>query len=52
MGIRTPGPKGLDKPIVWVSPDLVVCLDCGVAEFAIPEAELDLLAKDDAAASA
>ena len=40
MGIRSPGLKGLDKPIVWVFPELIVCFDCGIAEFAVPEAEL------------
>jgi hypothetical protein len=52
MGLHSPGLKNIDKPVVWVFPDLVVCLDCGFAEFAIPEAELGLLAKGDAAASA
>jgi hypothetical protein len=51
MGIRFPGLKNLDKPAVWVFPELVVCLDCGTAEFAVPEAELRQLAKSDAAAT-
>jgi hypothetical protein len=51
MGIRTPGLKGLEKPIVWVFPELVVCLDCGMAEFTAPEAELRVLAKGEAAAA-
>ena len=51
MGIRSPGLKGLDKPIVWVFPKLIVCLDCGAAEFGVPEAELRLLAKGNAAAA-
>ena len=41
---------GIDKPNVWVFPALVVCLDCGTAEFAVPEEELRQLAKRDAAA--
>jgi hypothetical protein len=49
MGVRSPGLKGLDKPVVWVFPELIVCLDCGIAEFAVPEAELRELAKGDAA---
>jgi hypothetical protein len=49
IGIHFPGLKNINKPIVWVSPELVVCLDCATAEFAVPEAELRLLAKDAAA---
>jgi hypothetical protein len=49
MGIRSAGLKNIDKPVVWVFPNLVVCLDCGIAEFAVPETELRLLAKGDAA---
>ena len=52
MGIRSPGLNGLDKPIVWVFPELVVCLDCGTTEFVVPEAELRSLAKGDAAEAA
>ena len=51
MGIRSPGLKGLDKPVVWVFPELIVCLNCGAAEFVVPEAELRALAKGDAAAA-
>jgi hypothetical protein len=48
--LHFPGLKNLDKPVAWVFPKLVVCMDCGIAEFAVPEAELRLLAKGDAAA--
>jgi hypothetical protein len=41
-----PGLEGLDKPIVWVFTQLLVCLDCGTAQFAIPKAELSVLAED------
>jgi len=51
MGIRGSGWKNIDKPLVWVFPELIVCMDCGTAEFIIPEAELRLLAKGDAAAA-
>jgi len=51
MGIRFPGLKNIDEPVVWVFPEVVVCLDCGTAEFAVPEAELRQLAKRDAAAA-
>jgi hypothetical protein len=48
MAIHFPGLKNIDKPVVWVFPEVVVCLDCGTAEFAVPEAELRQLAKGDA----
>jgi len=51
MGIHFLGLKNIDKPVVWVFPELVVCLDCGTAEFPVPEAELRELAKGDAAAA-
>lgn len=50
IAIHFPGLKNLHKPIVWVFPRLKVCLDCGIAQFTVPEAELRLLAKRDAAA--
>jgi len=31
--------QGLDKPIVWVFPELTVCLKCGFSEFVVPERE-------------
>jgi hypothetical protein len=49
MAIHFPGLQDLEKPIVWVFPELLVCLNCGSAEFAIPESELRVLAKRDAA---
>ena len=48
MAIHFPGLKNIDKPVVWVFPELVVCLNCGTAQFAVPEAELRLLAKAEA----
>ena len=46
VAIHFPGLEGLDKPIVWVFPRLLVCLNCGFTEFAIPEAELRQLVAD------
>jgi hypothetical protein len=43
LAIHFPGLNGLTKPIVWVFPKLVVCLDCGVAEFSILETELRVI---------
>jgi hypothetical protein len=37
------GLEGLDKPIVWVFPKLLVCLHCGLTEFTVPERELSVL---------
>lgn len=50
IAIHFPGLSGLEKPIVWVFPKLLVCLNCGNAEFSVPESELRVLAKGDAAA--
>lgn len=47
IAIHFPGLDGLNKPIVWVFPKLWVCMDCGFAEFAIPERELDVLLRGD-----
>ena len=43
VAVHFPGLKGLDKPIVWVFPKLMVCLNCGSTEFAIPETDLCVL---------
>ena len=37
MGIHFPGLTNLDRPVVWVFPSLLVCLDCGFSEFLVPE---------------
>ncbi len=31
IGIHFPGLKNIDKPVVWVFPEFIVCLDCGTA---------------------
>jgi hypothetical protein len=49
MAIHFPGLKNLDKPPVYVSSEVVVCLDCGAAQFAIQDAELRQLQKGSAA---
>ena len=51
IGIHFSEQKDIDKPVVWVFPEVVVCLDCGIAEFAVPEPELRQLARGDAAAA-
>jgi hypothetical protein len=37
------GLKSLDKPLVWVFPEVAVCLQCGAARFTVPETELKLI---------
>ena len=43
--IHFPGLKGLNKPLVWVFPKVLVSLDCGFAGFPVPERELSVLVK-------
>jgi len=33
----------LEKPLVWVFPSVIVCLDCGMARFSVPKTELKLI---------
>jgi hypothetical protein len=40
MGSYFPRLKNIDKPVVWEFPELIICLDCGSAEFIVPKAEL------------
>ena len=49
IAIHFSGLKNINEPHVWVFPALVVCLNCGFAEFTVPETELRLLTKGRAA---
>jgi len=40
IAIHFPGRENLSTPHVFVFPDIVVCLDCGSADFTVPEVEL------------
>jgi len=51
IAIHFAGREGWEKPLVWVFPKLLVCLNCGFTEFAVPNAELQRLAESDAAAA-
>ena len=42
------GFDGRRKPIVWVFPKVLVCLDCGFAEFAVPDEEVKMLRNSEA----
>jgi hypothetical protein len=44
LAVHFPGHDGLNKPIVWVFPKVAVCMDCGAAQFRVPERELRVLA--------
>ena len=44
MIIHFAGIKNIDKPGVWLSPRLLVCLDCGFFQSKVPAPELALLA--------
>jgi hypothetical protein len=43
LAIHSPGLKDENQPVVWVCPELWVCLNCGSAEFSIPERQLFVL---------
>jgi hypothetical protein len=43
IAIHFRGMEGLDKPIVWIFPEIGVCLKCGFAELTVPERELQVL---------
>jgi hypothetical protein len=45
ISIHFPHMRSLDKSSVWAFPTLLVCLDCGLAEFILLNAELSMLAK-------
>jgi len=52
MGIHFRGLKNIDKPVVWIFPELIVCLNCGTTEFVVPEPALRQLAEKEGAAAA
>ena len=48
LAIHFPGLKDLNKPVVWVFPEIWVCLKCGNAGLSVPEDELRVLAAETA----
>ena len=45
IAVHFSGLKNLDKPTLFLFPKLLVCMDCGFTEFAIPDTELLVLGK-------
>ena len=43
IALHFSGLDGLTKPIVWVFPRVLVCLNCGFAEFAVPDEQVKTL---------
>lgn len=46
MEIHVPGLENLDRPAVWLFPRILVCMDCGFAEFLVPEDKFQCLELD------
>jgi hypothetical protein len=46
MLIHFPGLKNIDRPPVFVFPELTVCSKCGTAQFVVPLGERCVLAQD------
>jgi hypothetical protein len=40
MCFKSSEPKNTEKPDVWLFPEVLVCLNCGDAAFAVPEKEI------------
>lgn len=45
MNMHFTGLRNIDKPGVWLFPDVLVCLDCGYSQFSVPAVELARLAE-------
>lgn len=47
VAIHSPGLECLNKPIVWVFPELFLCLNCGKTEFVVHDNDLLLYTVSD-----
>jgi hypothetical protein len=45
LEIHFPGLRDLNKPVVWVFPEIWVCLNCGNAGLSVPENALRVLGR-------
>jgi len=43
IALHFPGFDGLNKPIVWAFPKVLICLECGFAEFLVPDDSMQTL---------
>ena len=43
VGIHFPGREGLQKPLVFTYPKLLICMTCGDTSFSVSERELRVL---------
>ena len=46
IALHFPGLRGLDKPIVWAFPKVLICLNCGFAVFELADAPLKELGQN------
>jgi hypothetical protein len=44
INIQFSGATNIDRPGIFVFPNLLVCLECGFSRFTMPETELAMLA--------
>jgi hypothetical protein len=40
MAVHFSGLSGIDKPPVFAATEILICLECGFAEFVLPEAQI------------
>lgn len=43
LAVHFAGIEGLSKAVVWIFPEVSVCVHCGVAQFRAPDRELRVL---------
>ena len=46
LAVHFSGLKNISRPVVSISPEIWVCLDCGNAGLSVPESELRVLSAD------
>ena len=45
LALHFPGLQGLNKPVVWAFPQILICVNCGFAAFALDNAPLQELSQ-------